>query len=198
MAKYLSIDTEATGLTEDCHLLQFALVPLDTKIQSVRHDLGTEVTIWCPSFEELLPTLNDWVKEHNEGLIRDSHKNGMSKEKFQQWIAGYLAKPEMVSFFGGERPIILGKSLSALDIPILTRYLGKPAMEKYFHHHTLDVTCVSRYLVDLGKLPAGCESTSKLIKYLGVREDANHTALSDATDMAEIYLRLLRETGMDA
>lgn len=191
MGRYLSLDTEATGLEVDCYLIQVALVPVDGTTQTVLSDWGKEVLIQCPSFEELKPKLNSWVLEHNEDLIRKAHREGITPQEFKQWVEGYLTAPEIKAYFQNERPTLLGKSMSALDIPVLTRYLGKEFMEKYFHHQTLDLTCVARFLVDVGKLPKGHHSTTKLLQYFKIRQNAEHTALSDASDMAQVYFRLL-------
>jgi hypothetical protein len=189
--KYLSIDTEATGLEEDTLLIQFAVVPVDVEKRQVLTSLGKEVLIHCPSFEELKPRLNPWVTQHNEGLIREAHAHGIPPDQFPAWLSAYLKSPEVQSFLGGQRAILLGKSLSALDLPLLKRYLGADYMRDHFHHHTLDVTCIARYLVDSGALPEGCESTSQIVKYFKIREEAAHTALNDAIDMAQIYLKLI-------
>lgn len=191
MSKYLSLDTEATGLEEHCVLIQVAVVPVDGDKKLIRHDLGREVFLHCPTFEELKPTLNEWVVKHNEGLIRRANKEGLSHEAFKKWLEDYFNSEPVREFFGKDRPLLLGKSLSALDIPLLTKTLGKAFMDKYLHHHTLDVTCVGRFLVDAGLLPKGHGSTSHLLKYFKIRSESNHTALSDAVDMAEIYLKLL-------
>ena len=191
MAKYLSLDTEATGLEEHCVLIQFAVVPVDGDSKIIATDLGKEVYIQCPSFEDLKPTLSEWVIKHNESLIRKAHAEGLNNDAFKKWLEDYLTTPAVKSFFGSERPLILGKSLSALDIPLLTKTLGKVFMDKYFHHHTLDITCVGRFLVDAGILPKGHGSTSQLLKFFQVRGVSNHTALSDAVDMAHIYIKLI-------
>ena len=191
MSQYLSIDTEATGLQEGNYMIQLAMVPVDGSSRKVFHHLGMEVLVKCPSFEELLPRLDAWNIEHNKELIINANRSGISQEELKTKVTGYLKSPEITAIFGNKRPVLLGKSLSALDIPMLKRYLGWEAYEKHFHHHTLDVTCVARYLVDSGILPEGCESSSKLIKHFKIRDNVNHTALSDAVDMAEIYVRLL-------
>lgn len=191
MKKYLSIDTEATGLQEGTLLIQIAIVPVDGEGKKVLLDCGRETFVRCPSFEELKPTLSDWVIEHNEGLIRDAHAKGIPPDKLANWMTDYFNIPEVKKFLKGEKPILLGKSLSALDIPLLTRYLGRTYMEKNFHHHTLDITCVARFLVDAGMLPEGFQSTTKLLQYFKLKQESAHTALSDAIDMAEVYLALL-------
>lgn len=191
MPKYLSIDTEATGLEEDTHLIQLAFVPLDPATGVIAKELGWETLVRCPSFEELKPRLNPWVIEHNEGLIRDAHAKGIDPKSLPAAVQAYMEQPGVKAFFGGDRPPFLGKSLSALDIPLMQRYLGRSFMDKYFHHHTLDVTCVARAMVDSGRLPKGCESTTKLLTLFQIRELSNHTALSDAYDMAVVYLKLL-------
>lgn len=191
MAKYLSIDTEATGLEIDSLLLQMALVPVDGDKRIIGEHLGREILVQCPSFEELKPKLNQWVIQHNEPIIRQAHERGLSRDGFTHWMTDYLTDPEIKKFLGPDRPVILGKSLSALDIPILTRYLGKSFMEKHFHHHTLDITCAARLLVDAKVLPEGCQSTTKLLSFFKMRDESTHTALNDAMDMAKIYFKLL-------
>ncbi len=191
MKKYLSLDTEATGLHEGTLLIQVAVVPVDGENNKILTELGRETLIQCPSFEELKPTLSEWVIQHNEGLIRDAHAKGIPKENFRQWMSDYFNQPAMKEFLKGERPVILGKSLSALDIPLLTRYLGRDYMDKHFHHHTLDITCVARFLTDAGMLPPDHQSTTKLLQYFKLKTESAHTALSDALDMAQVYLSLL-------
>ncbi len=191
MGRYLSLDTEATGLEVDCYLIQLALVPVDGLSKTIFTEWGKEVLIQCPSFEELKPKLNPWVLEHNEDLIRKAHREGISPADFKKWMENYLSAPEIKAYFKNERPTLLGKSMSALDIPVLTRYLGKDFMEKYFHHHTLDLTCVARFLSETGKLPTGCYTTSKLLQHFKIRQKAEHTALSDASDMGQVYFKLL-------
>jgi len=190
--KYLSIDTEATGLHEGALLIQFALVPVDAAREKVLVYLGRELLVHCPTFEELQPTLNPWVLEYNKELIVHANRSGITREKLKENVLAYLNSPEIKELFGDEKPVLLGKSLSALDIPILTRYLGREFMENNFHHHTLDLTSVAHFLVDAGKLPEGCQSTTELIQHFKIREEAKHTALSDAIDMANIYLHLMQ------
>lgn len=191
MSKYLSLDTEATGLEEHCLLIQVAVVPVDGSKNLILRELGKEVLIQCPSFEVLKPTLSEWVITHNETLIRKAHAEGMAPHAFAQWLSEYLNSEKVKAFFGNERPLLLGKSLSALDIPLLTKNLGKAFMDKHFHHHTLDITCVGRFLVDAGILPPEHSSTSQLLKFFNLRTESNHTALSDALDMGQIYLNLV-------
>jgi DNA polymerase III epsilon subunit-like protein len=191
MAKYLSIDTEATGLEENCLMIQLAFVPVDTDKRVIDMSLGKEILIQCPSFEDLKPNLNKWVVEHNESLIRDAHSKGVNQEKLIQIVTEYLESEPVKKFFNYERMPLMGKSMSALDIPLMTRYFGRAFYEKYFHHHTLDITCVARGLVDAGVLPPGNSGTTKLMRYFKIREDATHTALNDAVDMGKIYFGLL-------
>lgn len=191
MPKYLSIDTEATGLTEECLLIQLAFVPVDTDKKTVAREHGIEWLVQCPSFEDLKPSLNPWVVENNETLIRNASAHGVPPDQLADKVHAYLTSAPIKAIFGDSRPIFLGKSLSALDIPLLTRTFGEDFMHAHFHHHTLDVTCVARSLVDAGILPPGTESSSKIMKYFGLRETPAHTALADALDMAEIYLKIL-------
>lgn len=190
---YLSIDTEATGLTEEALLIQLAFVPVDMKEGRVVRELGVEYLVACPTFEEMEPKLNDWVKANNRELIGKAHREGLSTDTLKTAVRDYLTKPEIKALFQDERIQLLGKSLSALDLPLLHRTFGEKFMKEFFHHHTMDVTCVARYLVDAALLPPGTESTSQIVKYFEIREEALHTALSDAEDMAEIYLRMVKK-----
>lgn len=191
MGKYLSIDTEATGLEEGTHLIQLAFVPVDSDATGVDKSLGIETLVQCPSFEALKPTLNEWVLEHNTELIKQAHAEGVTHEKLRVLVKDYLDSKPIKDFFGKDRPVLLGKSLSALDIPLLTKHLGREFMMERFHHHTLDITCAARGLADSGLLPPGCYTTTKLMNYFKIREQAEHTALCDAIDMGEIYIRLV-------
>lgn len=191
MSRYLSIDTEATGLREDTLLIQIAVVPTDPSKGEVREDLGWETLVHCPSFAELKPKLSEWVIENMEPLIHQAHEKGIPVAKCRDELDAYLTRPEIKEYFGGERPILLGKSLSALDIPLMNRSFGWDWMQKSFHHHTVDVTCMGRTLVDAGYLPEGSASTTKLMQYFKIREVAEHTALQDAVDMAHIYSKMV-------
>lgn len=191
MTSYLSVDTEATGLKEDCFLIQLAFVPVDVEKGVVRTELGRETLVKCPSFESLRPTLNPWVVKHNREMIERAHSEGIPMDEVKAWVQQYLEWEPVRQIFGEERPVFLGKSLSALDIPLLKRYLGEDFLASRFHHHTADVTSAARLLVDSGVLPPGGATGSKLLGFLGIRDNVAHTALSDAVDMGEAYLRLV-------
>lgn len=193
MTNYLSLDTEATGLTKECVLIQLAFVPVDNRNRRVATELGREWLVHCKSYEELEPTLNPWVRENNKTLIQKAHGQGLPIDKLKEEVVAYLTSAPIKALFGNSRPVILGKSLSALDIPLLQRTFGEEFYQKYFHHHTVDVTCVARFLVDSGILPPGCESTSAIVKHYGIRAEASHTALNDASDMAQIYLKMIEQ-----
>ncbi|MCB9253564.1 MAG: hypothetical protein H6617_02660 [Bdellovibrionaceae bacterium] len=195
MSKYLSVDTEATGLTNDCHLIQLAFVPVDVKARKVVKELGKETLVKCPSFESLEPNLNSWVLKHMKSVIVDAAEKGIEPSSLNGWVETYLESEPVKEFFQGELPLVLlGKSLSALDIPILRKYLGESFYSKYFHHHTIDVTSVAKSFVDCGLLPPGHASGGKLVRYLDIADQVQHTALSDAIDMGEIYVRLIERS----
>ena len=98
---------------------------------------------------------------------------------------GYRAIDDSGSFPEGPKGPVRG------DVPLLKRTLGWDLMNQLFHHHSLDVTSVARYMVDAGILPEGCQRPSNLIPHFKIREDARHTALSDAVDMGNVYLKML-------
>ncbi len=44
-------------------------VPIDAKERVIKEELGKQFFVKCPSYEELEPNLNPWVKENNKELI---------------------------------------------------------------------------------------------------------------------------------
>ena len=59
--KYLSIDIEATGLDEDCLVIEFAMIPFDSKTKEIADQYAKSFYVQCPAFEDLKPKLNPWV-----------------------------------------------------------------------------------------------------------------------------------------
>jgi DNA polymerase III epsilon subunit-like protein len=190
--KYLSFDIEATGLNENCQIIEFAMVPFDSEKQIIADEFAFHTFVKCPTFEELKPTLDQWVIDHNEDLIRKANLNGISIQELRNQIKNYCERPEIRKYFGDGRIVLFGKSMSALDLPFLNRDLGWDFMRKYFHHRNLDLSCVSYSLIDMGKIPTGLDSGEKLMKYLGFGEVA-HTALEDAVNTAKMYFALLNK-----
>ena len=188
--KYLSIDLEATGLGENCQIIEFAMVPFDTKLKRLEESLARSVYIHCPSFEDLRDSLDPWVREHNEKIIRKSHSEGLMMSEFVDFLKKYLESSEVRSYFGNQKIVLFGKSMTAIDLPFLNRDLGWEFMRKYFHHRNLDLSCIGYSLIDLGFLPLGMDSGSNLMNYLNMG-DVSHTALEDAKNTAIMYLKLL-------
>lgn len=188
--KYLSIDLEATGLGENCLIIEFAMIPFDTKFRRLEDSLARSLYIHCPSFEDLKPTLDPWVREHNEKIIRKAHADGMLMSEFKEFLKKYLESPEVREYFGNQKIVLFGKSMNAIDLPFLNRDLGWEFMRKYFHHRILDLSSIGYGLVDLSLLPQGMDSGTNLMNHLGMGAVA-HTALEDARNTAIMYLKLL-------
>jgi oligoribonuclease (3'-5' exoribonuclease) len=188
--KYLSIDIEATGLAEDCQIIEFAMIPFDTQLKRLEESLAKSVYIHCPSFEDLRDSLDPWVRENNEKIIRKAHAEGISMSDFKEMLRKYLEAPEVKSYFGNQKIVLFGKSMTAIDLPFLTRDLGWEFMRKYFHHRNLDLSGIGYGLIDLGFIPMGMDSGSNLMNYLNMGGVA-HTALEDAKNTAIMYLKLL-------
>lgn len=195
--KYLSIDIEATGLGENCQIIEFAMIPFDTQFKRLEDSLARSVYIHCPSFEDLKPTLDPWVQEHNEKIIRKAHADGMSHSEFKEFLRKYLESPEVRQYFGSQKIVLFGKSMTAIDLPFLTRDLGWDFMRKYFHHRNLDLSGFGYGMIDLGFLAQGMDSGTNLMNHLGMGEVA-HTALEDAKNTAIMYLKLLEKYGKKA
>lgn len=192
--RYLSIDLEATGLNENDLIIEFGMVPFCTEKNEIEENLARNFTIKCPSFEELYPKLDPWVREHNEELIRKSHSDGIPMEKFKMELENYLLSDEVKNYFKNdknEKIILFGKSMSAIDLPFLNRDLGWNFMRKYFHHRNLDLSSTANTLIDLKLIPKECSSGSYLMNFLGMGE-VKHTALEDARNTALMYLKLLK------
>jgi DNA polymerase-3 subunit epsilon len=190
--KYLSIDIEATGLAENCQIIEFAMVPFDTQFRRLEDSLARSMYIHCPSFEDLKDSLDPWVREHNEKIIRKAHQEGLMLSEFKEFLKNYLESPEIKSYFAGQKIVLFGKSMTAIDLPFLTRDLGWEFMRKYFHHRNLDLSGLGYGLIDLGLLPAGMDSGTNLMNHLSMGAVA-HTALEDAKNTAIMYLKILEK-----
>lgn len=191
--RYLSIDIEATGLAENDYIIEFGMVPFCTESKKVEDSLARNYFIKCPSFEELKPRLDKWVIEHNEMLIHKAHVTGLHLDSFKDELETYLISREVKNYFKNDRNekiILFGKSMSAIDLPFLTRDLSWEFMRKYFHHRNLDLSSTANTMIDLKMIPPECSSGSQLMKYLGMGE-VKHTALEDAKNTALMYLKLL-------
>ena len=190
--RYLSFDIEATGLEEDAYIIEFGMIPFDTQEMSLNTKLQKHFYIKCPSYKELEPNLNDWVKVHNKELIEKASQEGISQENFKKELESYLESSEVKDYFGAGQIHLFGKSISAIDLPFLNRDLGWEWMNKYFHHRNLDLSCATLALIDLGLLPKGLESGTEMMKYLNMG-DVCHTALEDAVNTADMYLKILNK-----
>jgi oligoribonuclease (3'-5' exoribonuclease) len=193
--KYLSIDIEATGLGENCQIIEFAMIPFDTKLKRLEESLAKSFYIHCPSFEDLRDSLDPWVRDHNEKIIRKAHAEGLLMSEFKETLKKYLESPEVKTYFENQKIVLFGKSMTAIDLPFLNRDLGWDFMRKYFHHRNLDLSGIGYALIDLGLLPMGMDSGSNLMNYLNMGEVA-HTALEDAKNTAIMYLKLIDKFGL--
>lgn len=188
--KYLSFDLEATGLEEDAYIIEFGMVPFCTETRTIETKLQKHFFVQCPSYTELEPNLNEWVKKHNKELIEKAHSEGITMDNFKLELEKYLNSAPIKKYFNNEKIVLFGKSISAIDLPFLNRDLGWEWMNHHFHHRNLDLSCLSHGLIDMGILPQGMESGSNLMNYLGMG-DVCHTALEDAVNTAEMYLKIL-------
>lgn len=188
--KYLSFDIEATGLDQHDYIIEFAMVPIDAETKTIELSLKKHFYVKCPSYEELEPKLNPWVKEHNKELIIKAHKDGVSLDNFKKELEQYLESEEVKNYFDHKRIMLFGKSISAIDLPFMNRDLGWDWMNKYFHHRNLDLSCFTLGLIDLGKLEQGMDSGAKLMEKFGMGE-VEHTALEDAINTAKMYFKIL-------
>ena len=190
--RYLSFDLEATGLAENDLIIEFGMVPFCTKEGKLNKDLSKHWFIKCPSFNELEPRLDQWVKDHNKELITKAHETGTEMSQFKTELEEYLNSEQVKDYFGNEKITLFGKSMSAIDLPFMNRDLGWDFMRKWFQHRQLDLSSVAYNLIDLNMLPEKCQSGSALMEFCGMGEVC-HTALEDAENTAIMYLRLLKK-----
>lgn len=190
--RYLSIDIEATGLEPTDLMIEYAAVPIDTENNQIADHLTFHSYIKCPSFEKLSPKLNEWVREHNKELIQKAHKEGVSLDNFKKIFEEYLNSKDIKEYFGGKTIILFGKSLSALDLPTMTRDLGHDFMRKHFHHRTVDLTCLAYAFADMKILPEKARNGTGLMEIFEMG-DVCHTALEDAVNTAILYFKMAQK-----
>jgi oligoribonuclease (3'-5' exoribonuclease) len=190
--RYLSIDIEATGLKENDLMIEFAMIPFDASSGELAEDQAYSTYIQCPSFETLKPNLDPWVIEHNQKLIEKAHEQGISMSQFKQRMEVYLQSPEIKKYFNNQKIVLFGKSMNAIDLPFMNRDLGWNFMRQYFHHRQLDFSSACLAMIDLKILPAGMDSGTNLMRFLGMGEVA-HNALDDAKNTAKMYTALLNK-----
>lgn len=190
--KFLSFDIESTGLKEDCLITEFACIPFDTLKNAPEENLAFECLIKCPPFEQLLPTLDEWVaKNQKENIVRSSQK-GIQLEIFKTKFTNYLESKDIKDFFGPDKITLFGKSMNAIDLPFLNRDLGWEYMRKYFNHKVLDLSSAALCLIDLKLLPPEHDSSTKLMSYFNMGKVA-HTALDDAKNLSYLYQKLIQK-----
>ena len=185
----LSIDMEATGLRPDDLMIEFAAIPFNTESCEFEKSLSFHRFIKCPSYEQLESSLDQWVRDHNRELITKAAEEGLGANEFKKQFGDYLQSPEFKKIFP-KKALLFGKSLSALDLPFMTRDLGNDFMREHFEHKNLDLTSVAYCLGDMGLLPKGLDSSKAIMKYFN-KGEVCHTALEDAVNTAEIYGELL-------
>jgi len=188
--RYLSFDIEATGLEENAYIIEFGMIPFDTKTKEINNDLAKHFWVHCPPYDELEPNLNEWVKLNNKELITNANSKGINIESFKVQLEAYLKSDAVKEYFGNERIMLFGKSISAIDLPFMNRDLGWEWMNRHFHHRNLDLSCYTLSLIDMGLLAPGMDSGEKLMELLEMGEVC-HTALEDAVNTAKMYLLLL-------
>lgn len=192
--KYLSLDIEATGLAEKDLIIEFAVVPFDTQTKSIAENLAYHEYVKCPPYEALENSLDPWVRDHNRELIIHANKTGLELSALKAGLESYLKSPVVRSYFEldkeeAQKIVLFGKSMNAIDLPFLNRDLGWNFMREHFHHQVLDLSSLTRGLIDLKKLPPETKSGSGLMKHLGLG-DVAHTALADAVNTAKLYLKI--------
>ncbi len=188
--KYLSIDIEATGLKENCQIIEISFVPFDASLKTIEENHIFHSYVKCPTYEELKSSLDPWVVTNMKSVLIKAHEEGVSLEQLRLKIDDYLSSEWVKNYFNQEKIVIFGKSLSALDLPFLKRDLGWDYFSSKFHHRTVDLSCFTYALGDSGLIPPELVSGEKLMKFFNLGLVA-HTALEDARNTILLYFHLM-------
>ena len=188
--RYLSIDIEATGLKENCQIIELSFVPFDTSTRIIEEKNIFHTFVQCPPFEELEKTLDSWVINNMKPVLIKANQEGITHEQLRTNVHQYLTSEFIKNYFGTEKIVLFGKSLSALDLPFLKRDLGWDYYSKMFHHRTLDLSCFTYGLGDSGLIPTELVSGEKLMKFFNLGLVA-HTAYEDARNTILLYFHLM-------
>lgn len=194
--KALSIDLETTGLTDDSIILEFAAVPVEIK-EDCSYELSEDVFHFyfkSPTMPMLVKHygVDKFIQDNHAELVEKCNKEGKCSLEFLREFGKYMERVKD-TFFNGEKPVLLGKSLSALDLPLLTRDFGRDEfIRKHFAHRNIEVSSLALALSNAGVLSKAETGSTGLAKRFLSKKDVDHTALGDAKDMPEIYSNLLK------
>jgi len=167
--KLLWLDMETTGLdVADGHLpLEIAVMAADNftnpiaEYQAVvKWDSG-KAYMQCNEFSQ---------KAHTRSGLLDRLDTGTPLEQVEQEILEFIDK-----HFPGEKPVIAGNSLGALDRPFIRHWF--PRLEKRLHYRMLDVTAYRLGFVGLKLFPEVDKSKTA------------HRALDDIKESVEEFNR---------
>lgn len=180
-----SIDTETTGLGEQCQVLEIGIV-LDNSAVSVFPSVLDE-------YLESLPTFHCYIKHDlivgepyalnlNSGILEILAK-GESQEILRPW---QVAEALQEFFLEHDCPKLTpaGKNLQSFDIPFLNRISGavKDTLNSMLHRRTVDPALLYFNPHQDQRLP----SLQECLDRAGIDKRVSHTAIDDARDVLKL------------
>lgn len=185
--KYLSVDTETTGLHPDrAQILEFACVLDD----------GTKPVEELPTFRKLLKyeiyVGDAFALAMNHLILKEINDGGPDVipgtelcEHLAQWLNNQGIKLD-------QKIVAAGKNFAGFDRPFLRKLPGFDTPGGInFHYRTLDPMML--YWEPEDEVPP---STEECCKRAGLKPEALHTAVADARDVARLIRRGVRRRSL--
>lgn len=184
-AKYVAIDTETGGLSEDTSLLTVYFAALDENFNLVHPSatLALEVRpgdgVYHVTADALGINKIDLIK-HDANAV----EAGKAGEMLRAFLATYCGT-------GKARALPFGQNVKFDLIRIYGQLLSKDVCERWLSYRTLDCGVVGEFLKSVGLIPQSVSgSLSSYADYFEIDTSAAHTADGDVWMSVEIIKKM--------